>query len=781
MTPLERVHDALRAAGSEPDRSGRHWRCPVEGHGLGQGDRHPSLALDEGQDGRVLVHCEAGCSTEAVVGALGLRMTDLFPGRGESARTSRREGAHPHTPRNSRANPETSGVRPRGAQARTRGHTPDCTLRGYAETKRLPEDYLRRLGIREQPYQGGVALRIPYLDEGGEEAAVRYRLRIDGDSDAPRFRWRTGSKPLPYGLHRLCNAQATGAVVLVEGESDVHTLWHHGVPALGVPGATTWRPEWAGALEGISTVFAVREPDQGGTALVRRLAEGGLAERLRIVELDGAKDVSELHCQDPERFPERFASALDASTTYTEERRAESEAEADAAYQRCERLAAEPDIFARLVETLRHRGVVGEERLAKLTYLAVTSRLLERPVSLAAKGLSSAGKSYTTRAVLGLCPPSAYYSVTAMSERALAYSDEPLAHRMIVLAEAAGMESDFGSYLLRSLLSEGCVRYETVEATQEGVRARLIERPGPTGAIITTTRLTLHPENETRLLSVPVDDSEAQTRRVLEALAEERGEDEAVTDEWHALQEWLAGAERRVAVPYAADLVRRIPPVAVRLRRDVGALLSLVRAHALLHRATRERDEEGRIVATVGDYAAVRGLVADLLGEGVQAAVPAAVRETVQAAASLLAEGADHVTVADLARALDLERSRASRRAADAAKRGYLARADSGRRGVPAHYVVGDPLPEDQPLLPEPEELAGDGPEPPEPEGVRPCAEGVREGPHTSSARNQKGNGDGVRVCASDGEGRDHTQEPPPPEDEDAPPWATEEWEEGTL
>ena len=34
-----------------------------------------------------------------------------------------------------------------------------------------------------------------------------------------------------------------------------------------------------------------------------------------------------------------------------------------------------------------------------------------------------------------------------------------------------------------------------------------------------------------------------------------------------------------------------MPPVAVRLRRDFGAVLGLIRAHALLHQATRGRDD----------------------------------------------------------------------------------------------------------------------------------------------------------------------------------------------
>ena len=41
-------------------------------------------------------------------------------------------------------------------------------------------------------------------------------------------------------------------------------------------------------------------------------------------------------------------------------------------------------------------------------------------------------------------------------------------------------------------------------------------------------------------------------------------------------------------------------------------MLNLIKAHALLHQASRERDKEGRIIATITDYRVVRELVADL-------------------------------------------------------------------------------------------------------------------------------------------------------------------------
>ena len=47
-------------------------RCPA------RDDRSPSLSIRELDDGRVLLHDFAGCSTEDVMEALGLTLSDLF-------------------------------------------------------------------------------------------------------------------------------------------------------------------------------------------------------------------------------------------------------------------------------------------------------------------------------------------------------------------------------------------------------------------------------------------------------------------------------------------------------------------------------------------------------------------------------------------------------------------------------------------------------------------------------------------------------------------------------
>jgi hypothetical protein len=44
-------------------------------------DKNPSMTITEKDDGRVLLHCFAGCSVDEILGSVGLTFDDLFPER----------------------------------------------------------------------------------------------------------------------------------------------------------------------------------------------------------------------------------------------------------------------------------------------------------------------------------------------------------------------------------------------------------------------------------------------------------------------------------------------------------------------------------------------------------------------------------------------------------------------------------------------------------------------------------------------------------------------------
>ena len=393
--------------------------------------------------------------------------------------------------------------------------------------------------------------------------------------------------------------------------------------------------------------------------------------------------------------------------------------EADEVADKCAELRHEPNILDRYVEFQRKAGVVGEADTLKLLYLMLTSRVLSRPVSGAVKGPSSAGKSYLIEKTLKAFPESAYHTFSSMSEKALLYTQKDFRHHFIYIAEMSGVNNDFLEYLLRTLLSEHRLRYETVEKVNGKITPRVVEKDGPTGLIVATTKPMLHPENETRLLSLRVDDSAAHVKAIMRSLAT-RSRDDADYSEWLALQTWIAGQSNRVIVPYALELVELIPPVDIRINRDVELLLNAIEAHAILHQATRERDEQGRIVATIADYEAVRSIVSDVMSAAVATRVPTQLREVVDAVKSLIDDDKP-VSLAAVKRVTGWSKGKAQNWFKTARDEGYIVGENVGR-GKKAEYSLGADLPADRDLLPTVEAVA-ERLTPPEPEANEPRAE----------------------------------------------------------
>ena len=162
-----------------------------------------------------------------------------------------------------------------------------------------------------------------------------------------------------------------------------------------------------------------------------------------------------------------------------------------------------------------------------------------------------------------------------------------------------GKQVEFQDYLLRELMSEGKLRYPVVQKIEGELVTTMIEKNGPVAFLVTTTRNKLNPENETRMLSLEVNDTEAQTKAVLGKVAEVVGLNKEMDIDdlrpWHDYQRWLAAGECQVIVFYARTLARLIKETkAVRLRRDFSQLLIAIKAHALLHREHRKRSKKGR-------------------------------------------------------------------------------------------------------------------------------------------------------------------------------------------
>jgi hypothetical protein len=325
--------------------------------------------------------------------------------------------------------------------------------------------------------------------------------------------------------------------------------------------------------------------------------------------------------------------------------------------------------------------IAGEENLVKLIYLSGTSRLFPKAMHLALKGPSAVGKSEVRRRVLYYFPPECVFNFTALSEKALIYAARDFQHLILSMGEAFSPdEVKFQDYILRELLSEGKLRYPVVQKQPDGsMQTVTIEKNGPVAFMVTTTRNKLHAENETRMLSIEIDDSAEQTRKVIQMVAavEGRNIDVAPNDlaPWHDFQRWLAAGECRVYVPWSSQLADLITQTgSVRLRRDFGQLIRGIKAHALLHRAHRQCRSNGSIMASIEkDYAPVRALLSELLAAAAEIKTRKAIKETVAAVHDLQFDaGEEGVSVREVGRVLNLDLSTVRRRLQAAEMAGFI-------------------------------------------------------------------------------------------------------------
>jgi hypothetical protein len=313
----------------------------------------------------------------------------------------------------------------------------------------------------------------------------------------------------------------------------------------------------------------------------------------------------------------------------------------------CE-LAESPDLMQRIVQQVHAMGVVNEVELIQLTYLAATSRVLRNPINLLAKGASSSGKSFTTTKTLELIGTAFVNYLTSSSALSLVYDTRPLSNTVLVIFEANQLQGDDNSVfamLLRTLISEGRIVHQTTvedPASPSGRRVERIVREGPISLIVTTTG-ELHAENETRMLSFYVSESQEQTRGVIASLAARAAGSGTASNDlsvWHDFQSWIGYGPTDAVIPFAGQIAEKIPPSMVRFRRDVDSLFACIKASAILHQAQRDTLPDGRVVATVADYAVAYPIFSKVMAQTSGHGVTDSVRAVVDLIAALASPAA---------------------------------------------------------------------------------------------------------------------------------------------
>ena len=357
--------------------------------------------------------------------------------------------------------------------------------------------------------------------------------------------------------------------------------------------------------------------------------------------------------------------------------------------------------------------LAGEAKAAQILYLCATSRLFEKPMNLVIKGLSSIGKSHLRDRVLEYMPPGEVVNFTTTTEKGLIYLQDDLRHKILSMSEAVSTKStEFQDYLLREIISNGSIDHLVPVAGGKGELATTmrVTKEGPIMFVTTTTRARLHPELETRILSIETDDSEKQTRAVLSKIAEIEGGLESHKPDlgpWHAYQRWLAVGERRVVVPYATEIAahKDLYARSVRMRRDFHQVLTAIKVNAFLHREHRRRTDQGQIIASEVDYEVVYDLMAAQLARAAGTRLSRRDTDLLDAIHDL--DEGSGVKVRDLVGALKVHQTSISRRLITLTAGGFVENTNPGRGKAGVYKCVGDP--DGRGVLPDPDKLFEEG------------------------------------------------------------------------
>lgn len=521
----------------------------------------------------------------------------------------------------------------------------------------------------------------------------------------------------PAGVVTLPNAEGALAVLAAQGAKQLGELLtanEHGVAAVTVPGMqplpggltltiANRRYEIRGIQAAPSKLKATVRSERGGKVHVDTLDFYVARARRQLVI-----DLIRLHAESVDTIEADVTKLLGACELRVAQPDLTSNSEItdqipEADRREAEAMGKDPKLIETILLDYEQCGLVGERTNKLLSYLAMTSRKMPRPLAILNLSSSGSGKSALQDATYGFCPPEEAVRTTNLSAKALFHRErDSLKHKFLVLEEGKGVES--AAYALRVLISSGELITEV--ATKDPTSGRLVAMrnrvEGPVAVSLTTTSPDTDAETRSRFFVISADESREQTEAILELqrvqhtlhgliAADERT---AIQRRHHAFQRMLQ--PMRVINP----LVHRLAGLSSRLtaRRDQPKILGLVSAVAFLRQMAKPIKQHGSLNYIEVDEADLRiatELIPVLTGPGAQE-VSRPGRELLAALLRMRKEASDAVLTPEgdftfTRRAVrefaGWERTRVHRYLGELLDLEYVIR-DRTRRGMTDRYVL---------------------------------------------------------------------------------------------
>jgi len=370
-------------------------------------------------------------------------------------------------------------------------------------------------------------------------------------------------------------------------------------------------------------------------------------------------------------------------------------------------LLRSPDFFGKYLDAVERCGVVGEERNAEVLLIVGISRLLPKPINAVIKGPSSAGKNHLASSVLRLFPEDAVRELTSSSALAWNYSGDDFRHRIVYLQERN--DASGAIHPARLLISEGRLIRKVTVARGADRGTKTFVAKGPIASISTTTKNLLEIDDETRHVSMWVDASREQNRRIaratVKAAAPFTREELMVWRKAHKLIE--VRGKMPVTLPqWFEHIAERVYVGDIRIRRYFPAFSTACTAVALLRSFQRPTDERGQLQVDFADFWITWILFESVFVDSIHRSTDETM-ETRLIVGKIAKRKGSPVHVSDLMKELSISVNRAYARLHNAEAVGAIRRANRPEKGNRKVFLPAS-IPR---FIPDPEELFDEIPE----------------------------------------------------------------------
>jgi len=242
LSPVDRVREKLKEQGCKIQESGDGWSAQCPAHH----DLNPSLSITTAEDGRVLLHCHAGCDFEEILDALELEKRDLFPDV-QSNVGNRKIEKPKQTPRQpqKQTNPKTNQER-RNRRRKTTNIQVDWGTRSKTFAENLPDEKLAKLAaelrVRREDLRA-LKMGWDHSGQGGAGCFTFPEFNAESNVIGIATRSEDGRKAFELGGHRGLYMPVgwqdhNGPIFLVEGATDTAVMNAMELAVIGRPSAS---------------------------------------------------------------------------------------------------------------------------------------------------------------------------------------------------------------------------------------------------------------------------------------------------------------------------------------------------------------------------------------------------------------------------------------------------------------------------------------------------------------------------------------------------------------